>query len=161
MEDTESPVLVPLDDREILEVEGGTRFDDRFAVADDILDGDLTWNVFVDVTRRTNLVTKLQCCQFWGAECRRKVTGCESDRGRVETRAPAGTKFLFKYGVRDRASNNDPLKQLLREVTIVDNTPPVVFLEGENTDQPYQTERECYICSSRVVVLSLLACCII
>jgi hypothetical protein len=57
----------------------------------------------------------------------------------VETRAPAGTDFVFTYAVSDSAKGA-AAKQSLRKVAIVDTTAPVIDL-GPDGDTPIRTER--------------------
>ena len=134
VQDIFQPVLKPIE-REgeansgvQLLLEGGQRFDDPFATADDPTDGDLTWAITRKVTRSNNLPQAGECCQELvenkliaraeGKECEPqrtvdkkccvlKKTGCDRSRPNViDTRAPHGTEFTFTYTVKDRANNN-------------------------------------------------------
>jgi hypothetical protein len=137
IEDLIPPKLTPLSEDDAIEVEGGDRFDDAFAIAQDNLDGDLTWDISLNVARTNNLVRRLECCQERDrtggglGTCIPKKTGCESDTKSVETRAPAGTIFKFTYSVKDRG-NAAAAKVALREVKIVDTTPPVIKVKKGN-----------------------------
>ena len=134
IEDLIAPKLQPLDEKDEVEVEGGARFDDAFAIAEDGLDGDLTWDISLQVARTNNLVRRQECCQEidrsggGAGTCIPKVTGCDSDTRSVETRAPAGTIFKFTYSVKDRG-NPSAAKAALRQVKIVDTTPPVIEVD--------------------------------
>jgi hypothetical protein len=126
VDDTLAPTIHLLGPNE-QDVEGGTAYDELFATADDLYDGDVTNRIRRQVIRRS---TRPGSCF--------KTTGCDPAKVNIiDPLAPAGTIWRLTYAVRDERRNEAINSRVDRIVRIVDTRKPWLVLNG---DSPYLQE---------------------
>ena len=117
--------------------EGGDQYYEPWASCVDVLDGECTASIRLEIRRQSTLqCTKLRGCDFQGCV----EQGCEAttitpflcidkpcDATRITPFAPVNTQFVMYYTAVDRAGNSITVQ---RNLTIIDTRIPVLHLHG-------------------------------